>query len=249
MSLKVDAANTGATTINISSVGAVNLYYNGTALTSVGLLSLCTNGGCAAYYDGTEFNLILGVGIMNTTGGLSTLGTGSGQVTLSGSSSGSAAIGVPAAAGTPSALLLPTADPGGANYLITNAAPSGGSMQTSWTNSPTISTITNTGTESVPTNTGGIPIVIACGATTTTCANTNTGHTAQVYFGATTLASNTRTVTLSPGFTATADAYCVGNDVTTRANPVQVVPASASTITITNTTGATDVIQWVCVGF
>jgi hypothetical protein len=40
----------------------------------------------------------------------------------------------------------------------------------------------------------------------------------------------------------------VANDVTTRANPVQMVPASATTATITNTTGGSDVIQWVCIG-
>jgi hypothetical protein len=41
----------------------------------------------------------------------------------------------------------------------------------------------------------------------------------------------------------------VANDVTTRANVVQMIPASgASTATITNTTGGSDVIQWICVG-
>lgn len=113
---------------------------------------------------------------------------------------------------------------------------------------PVIATITNTGTETLPSNTGGIPIVIACGATTTTCADTATGATAQVYFGSTTLASNTRTVTISPGYTGTTSFYCIGQDTTTRANPVQVIPASATTLTITNTTGATDVISWACFG-
>jgi hypothetical protein len=49
-------------------------------------------------------------------------------------------------------------------------------------------------------------------------------------------------------FTSTTSYFCVANDVTTRANPVQMVPASATTATITNTTGGSDVIQWVCVG-
>jgi hypothetical protein len=40
----------------------------------------------------------------------------------------------------------------------------------------------------------------------------------------------------------------VANDVTTRANVVQMIPASGATATITNTTGGSDVIQWICVG-
>lgn len=181
-----------------------------------------------------------------------TNGTGSGLYTFSGSTSGSAAISVAAAAGTPSTILLPTTDPGAANYFLQNSAPSGGSMQTAWTNSPVLSGFTNTGTETTPSTTGGIPILIACGTTsgaTANCANTNVGATAKIYFGKATLASNASTITLSPGFTSTSTFYCEGNDVTTRANPVQVVPASATTITITDTTGATDGIQWVCQGY
>lgn len=116
---------------------------------------------------------------------------------------------------------------------------------------PVIATVTNTGTETLPSTTGGIPVVIACGNTTTgsgTCANTTVGATSKVYFGNATLASNAQTVTISPGFTSSSTFQCVGNDQTTRANPVQVVPASATTFTITNTTGASDVIQWICVG-
>lgn len=116
---------------------------------------------------------------------------------------------------------------------------------------PVIATISNTGTETLPSNTGGIPIVIACGATsgaTANCANTAVGATSQVYYGAATLASNASVITISPGFTSSSTYQCVANDQTTRANPVQAVPTSATTFTITNTTGATDVIQWVCVG-
>lgn len=116
---------------------------------------------------------------------------------------------------------------------------------------PVVSTITNTGTETLPSATGGIPVVIACGATTgsAACANTAVGATSRVFFGAATLASNTATITITPAYTSTSTFFCVGNDVTTRANPVQVVPASASTFTITNTTGASDVVQFICVGY
>jgi hypothetical protein len=41
----------------------------------------------------------------------------------------------------------------------------------------------------------------------------------------------------------------VANDLTTRANPVQVANTSSSSITITNTTGASDVINYLCTGY
>lgn len=85
---------------------------------------------------------------------VSTTGTGSGLYSFTGSTSGSAAIGVSAAAGTPSVLLLPTADPGGAGYLFQSAAPGGGSMQASWTNTPNI----GTPSAGVLTNATGLPL-------------------------------------------------------------------------------------------
>jgi hypothetical protein len=63
-----------------------------------------------------------------------------------------------------------------------------------------------------------------------------------------TLAGNTQVVTFAPGFSATTSYTCVANDVTTRANVVQAVPTSATTMTITNTTGAADAINWICIG-
>jgi hypothetical protein len=68
------------------------------------------------------------------------------------------------------------------------------------------------------------------------------------YNGTSTLSSNAATITFPVAFTSTTSFNCVANDVTTRANVVQMVPASASTATITNTTGGSDVIQWVCLG-
>lgn len=128
----VDAANSNATTLNISGLGAKNLFYQGSVLTSVALTGYCIGGGCAVYYDGTQLELILNPVAGN--GSISTAGAGAGKVTLSGSSSGSAAIGVAAAAGTPSTVLLPATDPGGAGYTLQSSAPSGGSMQGVWTN-------------------------------------------------------------------------------------------------------------------
>jgi hypothetical protein len=96
---------------------------------------------------------------------------------------------------------------------------------------PVIATITNTGTETLPSTTGGLPVVIACGATSGTAA-----------------CANTATITLTPGYTSSATFQCLGQDQTTRANPVQVVPASATTFVVTNTTGASDAVAWICAG-
>jgi hypothetical protein len=102
----------------------------------------------------------------------------------------------------------------------------------------------------LPSTTGGVPVVIGCGATsggTANCANTALGATAQVYFGKATLASNASVITISPGFTDTSY-VCIGQDTTTRANPVQIASTSATTFTVTNTTGASDVIFYICTG-
>jgi hypothetical protein len=56
--------NTGATTININSVGAKNIYANGSALTA-GILT--ANVVYEIVYDGTQFNVIGGVGIDSVT--------------------------------------------------------------------------------------------------------------------------------------------------------------------------------------
>jgi hypothetical protein len=77
-----------------------------------------------------------------------------GTVTMDGSSSGSAAIGVPAAAGSPCVILLPSTSPTVGQFL-SSAAPSGGNCVTSW------STV-STGTIAIPATvsgatSGGIP--------------------------------------------------------------------------------------------
>lgn len=117
--------------------------------------------------------------------------------------------------------------------------------------SPVLSTISNTGTLTMPTQTGSVPVVQDCqstGSGNQTCTQQTATALGKVYVGKSTLAANAATITFSPGFTGTTDFMCVANDVTTRANPVQMIPASATTATITNTTGATDVIQWICAG-
>lgn len=91
-----------------------------------------------------------------------------------------------------------------------------------------------------------------CGATTgtTTCPNTANPGTARAIGGIATLASNTAVISgISPAFTSTATFSCIGQDITTRANVVQVVQTSTSSVTITNTTGASDVVNWICVGY
>ncbi len=104
----------------------------------------------------------------------------------------------------------------------------------------------------LPQQAGGIPAAYFCGATTgtTTCANTSGGRTARVFGGIATLASNSAVISgISPAFTSTSTYTCVANDLTTRANVVQVANTSSSSITITNTTGASDVINYICMGY
>jgi hypothetical protein len=107
---------------------------------------------------------------------------------------------------------------------------------------------------SLPTSAGSLPSLFNCGASLAAggaCANTQaTAASAHIIFGSALLSGSTSTITgISPAYTSTSTFFCVANDVTTRANPVQMVPASASTVTITNTTGATDLIQFICVGY
>lgn len=98
----------------------------------------------------------------------------------------------------------------------------------------------------------GLPAVYSCGtvAAAGACANTAPTKASHAITGIATLASNTSTITgIAPAFTSSSTYFCVANDITTRANPVQAVPASGSTVTFTNTTGATDNISFVCIGY
>lgn len=103
------------------------------------------------------------------------------------------------------------------------------------------------------TNAGGIPVVISCGSTgvgnqTCTAAAANVKTT--IVVGESTLSTNAAVITFPNSFsyTSTTSFFCVANDVTTRANPVQAVPTSGASFTLTNTTGGSDVIQWMCAG-
>lgn len=118
--------------------------------------------------------------------------------------------------------------------------------------SPVISTIRNTGTLTLPSATGGVPVVLDCGATGSgnqTCAPVAATAATKVYAGSSTLSSNSAVITFPTAFAATSSYQCVADDITTRANPVQMLSTSAATATITNTTGASDVINWICVGY
>jgi ribosomal protein L11 len=98
---------------------------------------------------------------------------------------------------------------------------------------------------------GGLVPVFSCGATGTgnqTCSPSAANGKQQIYVGSSTLSGSTATITFPNTFTSTSTFFCTANDVTTRANPVQMVPASGTTATITDTTGASDVIQWMCAG-
>lgn len=197
-----------------------------------------------------------------------TNGAGSGSYTASGSTSGSAAIGCAAICGTPSEILFPITDPGGANYLLSGAAPGGGTMQTSWTNAPTVLLTNMTGTLTSPTfitpalgtpasgvltNTTGYTHSAAqyCG-TTSACGHT-AQVTAQIVYGSAPLVTGTpSTVTISgisPAFTSTSSYNCTVTAQSGAATAlISVANASSSSFTITGPTGVTTVINYVCVG-
>lgn len=90
-----------------------------------------------------------------------------------------------------------------------------------------------------------------CGASLAaagTCANTS-GATFKVLGGTYLLSGSTSTIVgISPAFTSATTYNCVANDITTRANVVQAIPASGTSVVITNTTGATDLISMICAG-
>lgn len=119
-----------------------------------------------------------------------------------------------------------------------------------FSSAPVIATITNTGLSTLPTATGGLPVVLYCGSTGTgnqTCSAAAAAATTKIYAGHSTLSSNAAVITFPVAFASTTF-DCVADDITTRANAVQMLSTSSSSATITNTTGASDVINWVCVG-
>lgn len=108
-----------------------------------------------------------------------------------------------------------------------------------------------TPTLTLPVITGSLASSFDCGSTgsgSQTCSPSAVGGIFHSYSGRSTLSSNAATITFPATFTSSSTFNCVANDITTRANPVQMVPASGTTATITNTTGASDVIQWFCQG-
>lgn len=140
-----------------------------------------------------------------------------------------------------------------ATLARTDAANTFTGVQT-FSSAPVLSTgtITNTGTITMPTNTGGVPVLYGCGASSgnATCANTSGGATARVLTGLATLASNSAVISgISPAFTGTTTFSCTSNDQTTIGNPTKVLNTSSSSITISDTTGASDVVSYVCVGY
>lgn len=96
------------------------------------------------------------------------------------------------------------------------------------------------------------PLMFSCGASLAAagaCANTTLQGAVHFITGSALLSGSTSTITgISPAFTSATSWWCVANDITTRANPVQAVPGSGTTLVITNTTGATDLIQFMCMG-
>lgn len=138
-----------------------------------------------------------------------------------------------------------------ADPTITGTVAGSATYTTPTLTAPVVATITNTGTLTLPTRTGGIPVLVECGATgvgNQACSPTAAAATTKLYAGQSTLSSNAAVITFPTAFAATTSYRCVANDITTRANPVEMISTSTTTATITNTTGASDVINWICVG-
>lgn len=141
-------------------------------------------------------------------------------------------------------------------FITTPTFPTGGTIYTNATSgSITVAPPTGalgTPTLTLPAATGSLGTGYFCGASLAAagaCANTALAGTFHFIYGTFLLAGNTSTITgISPAFTSSTSFTCVANDITTRANPVQAIPGSGSTVVITNTTGATDLIAMLCYG-
>lgn len=226
----------------------------------------------SALFTGTG-GATLTLGLASTaTGDLALSGTTSGTVSiLPQAAAGTYNFNLPTAAGTTGAPLLSqgggsTAQIYGNNALFTGTSGSTLTLGSSGTVAGNIALVNATsgtitiapptgalGTPSLtlPINAGGLSPVLSCGSTGTgnqTCSPAAATGKTQIYVGESTLSSNAATITFPNTFTSSTSYFCVANDVTTRANPVQMIPASGTTATITNTTGASDVIQWTCLG-
>ncbi len=104
----------------------------------------------------------------------------------------------------------------------------------------------------MPSTSGGVATLYSCGATTgtTTCANTASGHTAKVWSGAATLTLGNAIISgISPAFTSTATAACVGQSAgaASGGSGSRIVITGVSSITITGT--GSEVIWWICAGY
>lgn len=96
-----------------------------------------------------------------------------------------------------------------------------------------------------------VPMFESCGASLAAagaCPNTAENANFHITHGTFLLSGSTSTVTGITAYTSSTSWNCVANDITTRANPVQAIPGSTTTLVITNTTGATDLISVICAG-
>ncbi len=94
----------------------------------------------------------------------------------------------------------------------------------------------------------GFPRLFYCG-TGATCGNTASGMTAHIVTGVRTLTAGTAVVSgISPPFTSTATASCVGNDTSGSSGVLtEVVVSGVSSITINGTGAGT--VAWMCAGY
>lgn len=105
------------------------------------------------------------------------------------------------------------------------------------------------GIVTIPAQTGGLPILNACGSTTT-CADANVAGSGRISFGNCPFsASTTCTVTAMTAYTSTTSFFCAVTSGTNTGNTFKVANVSTSSITITAATSTSDAVGYICAGF
>jgi hypothetical protein len=219
-------AGAGGNGTSAGGTGGALALYSG----AVGTGGTGTSGGITIKSGGASGTTVVGT----TTAGATTINSaGAAQtLTLFGSTTGKVTI----ADGTDTTKKL-VIDPSGATT---------GTATTLAVSQAAAATLT------LPGITGGLPVLLDCGSTGSgnqTCSPVAATTATKMYVGTSTLSGSAAIITFPTAFAATTSYQCVANDITTRANPVQMLSTSTNTATITNTTGATDVINWVCAGY
>jgi hypothetical protein len=257
----VFALNMNMTTLGLNVAGNLNVFALGEDLESAAATNIANQPSPPLNFTGAFWNGATSVA--DTWTWQSILGAGNNPTTtytLSHTgSSGAAQMLVQAPLKAAASLLAGTDNTTAGTLTLSNNAANAHTVWASgatttntvagFTTAPTTGhTVTCTTVGVVCTLTDGGVVGVQCGTMAAGAACTNTFTTAEHFIsGIAILSGGTSTFTgISPAFTSASTFFCVGNDITTPANTTTVVPASATTVTVTGT--GTDHIQFVCMG-